>query len=113
MQFNRIYAHIYIYIYQTLLSKATYIAFKLQFLHLSALGFPGNRTHDLGVANAMLYQLSYRKAVGQYIIYHHIYDLVGLSNTVFLNPGPGRPPTRHSLSDTPVSRPGVSSNELR
>ncbi len=30
---------------------------------LSALAFPGNRTHDLGVASAMLYQLSYRKAV--------------------------------------------------
>ncbi len=30
---------------------------------LSALAFPGNRTHDLGVANAMLYQLSYRKAL--------------------------------------------------
>ncbi len=29
---------------------------------LSALAFPGNRTHDLGVASAMLYQLSYRKA---------------------------------------------------
>ncbi len=28
---------------------------------LSALAFPGNRTHDLGVASAMLYQLSYRK----------------------------------------------------
>ncbi len=28
----------------------------------SALAFPGNRTHDIGVANAMLYQLSYRKA---------------------------------------------------
>ncbi len=33
------------------------------FYILSALAFPGNRTHDLGVANAMLYQLSYRKAV--------------------------------------------------
>ncbi len=55
---------IYIYIYQTLLSKATYIAFKLQFHILSALAFPGNRTHDLGVASAMLYHLSYRKAVG-------------------------------------------------
>ncbi len=30
-------------------------------LHLSALALPGNRTHDLSVANAMLYQLSYRK----------------------------------------------------
>ncbi len=31
---------------------------------LSALAFPGNRTHDLGVASAMLYHLSYRKATG-------------------------------------------------
>ncbi len=30
---------------------------------LSALAFPGNRTHDLGVASAMLYHLSYRKAM--------------------------------------------------
>ncbi len=29
---------------------------------LSALAFPGNQTHDLGVASAMLYHLSYRKA---------------------------------------------------
>ncbi len=42
--------------------QATYIAFKLQFYILSALAFPGNRTHDLGVASAMLYHLSYRKA---------------------------------------------------
>ncbi len=28
---------------------------------LSALAFPGNRTHDLGIASAMLYYLSYRK----------------------------------------------------
>ncbi len=32
------------------------------FYILSALAFPGNRTHDFGVANTMLYQLSYRKA---------------------------------------------------
>ncbi len=32
------------------------------FYILSALAFPGNRTHDIGVANAMLYQLSYRKS---------------------------------------------------
>ncbi len=31
------------------------------FTFLSALAFPGNRTHDLGVASAMLYYLSYRK----------------------------------------------------
>ncbi len=33
------------------------------FYILSALAFPGNRPHDLGIASAMLYQLSYRKAV--------------------------------------------------
>ncbi len=33
------------------------------FYILSALAFPGNRTHDFGVASTMLYQLSYRKAV--------------------------------------------------
>ncbi len=38
---------------------------------LSALAFPGNRTHDLGVANAMLYQLSYRKApITVFILFH-------------------------------------------
>ncbi len=30
---------------------------------LSALAFPGNRTHDFGVTSAMLYHLSYRKAL--------------------------------------------------
>ncbi len=30
---------------------------------LSALAFPGIRTHDLGVASTMLYQLGYRKAI--------------------------------------------------
>ncbi len=43
------------------------------FYILSALAFPGNRTHDLGVANAMLYQLSYRKVlkiilIGDYLL---------------------------------------------
>ncbi len=33
------------------------------FTFWSALAFPGNRTHDLGVASAMLYYLSYRKAL--------------------------------------------------
>ncbi len=36
---------------------------QVSFYILSALAFPGNRTHDLSVASAMLYQLSYRKAV--------------------------------------------------
>ncbi len=45
---------IYIYIYETLLSKATYSAFRL-YMFLSVHVFPGNRTHDLCTANAMLY----------------------------------------------------------
>ncbi len=36
--------------------------FYIFFFFLSALAFPGNRTHDLGVVSAMLYHLSYRKA---------------------------------------------------
>ncbi len=62
-----------------LLSKATYIAFKLQFLHfLSALAFPGNRTHDLGVASAMLYQLSYRKVICIYAFLYVYMSLISL-----------------------------------
>ncbi len=33
------------------------------FYILSALAFPGNQTHDFGVANTMLYQLSYRNSI--------------------------------------------------
>ncbi len=62
--------HIYIYIYA--FSRRFYpkrLTLHSSFYILSALAFPGNRTHDLGVANAMLYQLSYRKA----LIYIYIY----------------------------------------
>ncbi len=55
-----LYIHIYNfnlitfnYIYQTLLSKATYSAFRL-YMFLSVHVFPGNRTHNLCAANAML-----------------------------------------------------------
>ncbi len=54
---------IYIYIYA--FSRRFYpkrLTFHSSFYILSALAFPGNRTHDLGIASAMLYQLSYRKA---------------------------------------------------
>ncbi len=59
--------HIYIYIYIYAFSRRFYpkrltLHSSYSFYILSALAFPGNRTHDLGVANAMLYQLSYRKA---------------------------------------------------
>ncbi len=43
------------------------------FYILSALAFPGNRTHDLGVASTMLYQLSYRKAkLSRMLLYKHM-----------------------------------------
>ncbi len=59
--------NIYIYIYIYAFSRRFYpkrltLHSSYSFYILSALAFPGNRTHDLGVANAMLYQLSYRKA---------------------------------------------------
>ncbi len=49
------------------------------FYILSALAFPGNRTHDLGVASAMLYHLSYRKdnngAPTKYWHFGHSFDM--------------------------------------
>ncbi len=33
------------------------------FTFLSALAFPGNQTHDVGVASPMLHYLSYKKAI--------------------------------------------------
>ncbi len=59
-------AFIYIYIYIYAFSRRFYpkrltLHSSYSFYILSALAFPGNRTHDLGVASAMLYQLSYRK----------------------------------------------------
>ncbi len=56
---------IYIYIYafsRRFYPKRLTLHSSYSFYILSALAFPGNRTHDLGVASAMLYQLSYRKA---------------------------------------------------
>ncbi len=62
----RVYSIIYIYIYafsRRFYPKRLTLHSSDSFYILSALAFPGNRTHDLGVANAMLYQLSYRKAI--------------------------------------------------
>ncbi len=59
------YIYIYIYIYafsRRFYPKRLTVHSSYSFYILSALAFPGNRTHDLGVASAMLYQLSYRKA---------------------------------------------------
>ncbi len=44
------------------------------------LAFPGNRTHDLGVASAMLYQLSYRKASLCARRFHTVKELVSHLN---------------------------------
>ncbi len=57
--------HIYIYIYafsRRFYPKRLTLHSSYSFYILSALAFPGNRTHDLGIVSAMLYQLSYRKA---------------------------------------------------
>ncbi len=57
--------YIYIYIYafsRRFYPKRLTLHSSYSFTFLSALAFPGNRTHELGVASAMLYQLSYRKA---------------------------------------------------
>ncbi len=62
-----IYIYIYIYIIFTFsrrfYPKRLTLHSSKNFYILSALAFPGNQTHDLGVASAMLYQLSYRKAL--------------------------------------------------
>ncbi len=50
---------------------------------LSALAFPGNRTHDLGFASTMLYYLSYRKA---YIILYKFLCYSGSCSTFYLSP---------------------------
>ncbi len=45
-EINQLFDDILIYIYQTLLSKATYSAFRL-YIFLSVCVFPGNWTHNL------------------------------------------------------------------
>ncbi len=63
--FHLLLIYIYIYIYafsRRFYPKRLTLHSSYSFYILSALAFPGNRTHDLGVASAMLYQLSYRKA---------------------------------------------------
>ncbi len=62
-QINTRYIYIYIYAFsRRFYPKRLTLHSSYSFYILSSLAFPGNRTHDLGVANAMLYQLSYRKA---------------------------------------------------
>ncbi len=71
---------VYIYIYafsRRFYPKRLTLHSSYSFTFLSALAFPGNRTHDLGIASAMLYHLSYRKATGlalsQYCAYDWLY----------------------------------------
>ncbi len=54
----------YVYIYtfsRRFYPKRLALHSSYSFYILSALAFPGNRTHDLGIASSMLYYLSYRK----------------------------------------------------
>ncbi len=58
-----IFCRVYIYIYADAFIQSDLHCIQVTvFYILSALAFPGNRTHDLAVASAMLYHLSYRKA---------------------------------------------------
>ncbi len=60
---DQFYIYIYIYAFsRRFYPKRLTLHSSYSFYILSALAFPGNRTHDLGIASAMLYQLSYRKA---------------------------------------------------
>ncbi len=70
------------------LKEQSFITFTFTFMHLAdafiqsdlhcikVTVFPGNRTHDLGVASAMLYHLSYRKA---------FYNIINAYNDVLIN----------------------------
>ncbi len=63
---------IYIYIYIYGFSRHFYpkrLTLHSSFYILSALAFPGIRTHDIVVANAMLYQLNYSKAIFIYCMH--------------------------------------------
>ncbi len=76
--FRYFYIYIYIYIYafsRRFYPKRLTLHSSYSFYILSALAFPGNRTHDIGVANAMLYQLSYRKA----LLHPHITESISNS----------------------------------
>ncbi len=52
-------------IWQALYSKATKITFKVHILLIWGHALSGNQTHDLVVASAMLYSLSYRRTVNE------------------------------------------------
>ncbi len=72
--------YIYIYIYafsRRFYPKQLTVHSSYSFYILSVLAFPGNRTHDLGVANAMLYQLSYRKAQQSFSLFSFQISLAG------------------------------------
>ncbi len=67
-----------------LLSKVTYIAFKVHFL--SVLAFPGNWKHNLGVANAILY------CRGRQPFRHGVLFRIFMVNHSANNPPPHPPP---------------------
>ncbi len=72
---HRLNQSFYIYIYafsRRFYPKRLTLHSSYSFTFLSALAFPGNRTHDLGVASTMLYHLSYRKAFEPCLIHRGI-----------------------------------------
>ncbi len=83
----------YIYIYafsRRFYPKRLTLHSSYSFYISSALAFPGKRTHDLGVAGAMLYQLSYKRAISpRYILLYNITKIictsVGLCHCLMLD----------------------------
>ncbi len=67
--------YIYIYAFSRCFYPKRLTLIQVTVWHLSALAFPGNRTHDLGVASAMLYHLSYRKAPVSQLIHNKLFIL--------------------------------------
>ncbi len=60
VQLMDVFIYIYIYAFsRRFYPKQLTVHSSYSFYIISAFAFPGNQTHDLGVASAMLYQLSY------------------------------------------------------
>ncbi len=90
---ERTFFYIYIYAFsRRFYPKRLTLHSSYNFYILSALAFPGNRTHDLGVASAMLYHLSYRKAFFAALLALNDY----INNYMRKNPRLCKYPHKHS-----------------
>ncbi len=87
-RFTNTFTFIYIYAFsRRFYPKRLTLHSSYSFYILSALAFPGNRTHDLGIAGAMLYHLSYRKAQTQGARRRGIHNMKDFNNPVTWDTG--------------------------